>query len=209
MSLIRISELALKNDKEYNGYTEKVTKFLSYKYDNHVFLDEKLNAQIAHANNGGMIFDSLHRAIEEGVVEEMEYGLINQCSSEDFHNEKAFNKSFYAAKKAILEAFNNQDYGLIDEILLTFDPIHRSDLLNIRYGDVGYVTCRIVRLESGSYISKAYVQQIGYNEHDVRSSDDQIIPLSLSFEHEGIDAVNAMRLDSGPLKFVIFDSESY
>ena len=215
LSLIRISELALKNDKEYNGYTEKVTKLLSYKYDNHVFLDEKLNAQIAHANNGGMIFDSLHRAIEEGVVEEMEYGLINQCSSEDSNNEKAFNKSFYAAKKAILEAFNNQDYGLIDEILLTFDPIHRSDLLNIRYGDVGYVTGRIVRLESGSYISKAYVQQIGYNEHDVRSSDevyssdDQIIPLSLSFEHEGIDAVNAMRLDLDPLKFVIFDSESY
>ena len=215
LSLIRISELALKNDKEYNGYTEKVTKFLSYKYDNHVFLDEKLNAQIAHANNGGMIFDSLHRAIEEGVVEEMEYGLINQCSSEDSNNEKAFNKSFYAAKKAILEAFNNQDYGLIDEILLTFDPIHRSDLLNIRYGDVGYVTGRIVRLESGSYISKAYVQQIGYNEHDVRSSDevyssdDQIIPLSLSFEHEGIDAVNAMRLDLDPLKFVVFDSESY
>ena len=215
LSLIRISELALKNDKEYNGYTEKVTKLLSYKYDNHVFLDEKLNAQIAHANNGGMIFDSLHRAIEEGVVEEMEYGLINQCSSEDSNNEKAFNKSFYAAKKAILEAFNNQDYGLIDEILLTFDPIHRSDLLNIRYGDVGYVTGRIVRLESGSYISKAYVQQIGYNEHDVRSSDevyssdDQIIPLSLSFEHEGIDAVNAMRLDLDPLKFVVFDSESY
>ena len=213
LSLIRISELALKNDKEYNGYTEKVITLLSYKYDNHVFLDEKLNAQIAHANNGGMIFDSLHRAIEEGVVEEMEYGLINQCSSEDSNNEKAFNKSFYAAKKAILEAFNNQDYGLIDEILLTFDPIHRSDLLNIRYGDVGYVTGRIVRLESGSYISKAYVQQIGYNEYDVHSSDEVYSsdeqPLSLSFEHEGIDAVNAMRLDLDPLKFVVFDSESY